>query len=433
MKRGWVDMISYANASLLSFFTSDHIQKHSVQPADSSDSDTHDQEQLIKNPTNSDSSEPQDIEPLDDHLDSEKTEEPKDAQRDGLENEANIVSIYLREMNRVPLLTRNREIELARRIHEGERRIRHLFRHAPIRPEGLEPLHRKPRRGRLEGVSVVTMIPTTIRELSRLTEKNRNETHRTRNLVRELREVEADVKAAKTEMIQSNLRLVVSIAKIYINRGLTLLDLIQEGNIGLMRAVEKYDYRKGFKFSTYASWWIRQAITRALADKSRTIRIPNHLLETRSKTVKAFHHLLKDLGREPLPDEIAKKAEVPLDSVLKVMSLIQEPVSLENPVGDDGSTLQDLVGSEESLAFNDDLIESMDITKKAHRLLSLLGDREEKILRLRFGIGRSSSCTLEEIGKHFGISRERVRQIEERALKKLKHPDRPDFCEAEVA
>ena len=426
-------MVSYATQSFFNFFAPDPIQKPSVHPAGSSDSDTNHHGQPIKNSTSSDSSATKDIEPVDDDLDFEETEEPKDAEEDGLENEANIVSIYLREMNRVPLLTRKGEIELAKRIHKGERRIRHLVRHVPIRPEELEPSDRKPKRGRVRAVSAVEMIPTTIQKLSRLTENSRGETHRTRDLIRKLREVEADVKAAKAEMIQSNLRLVVSIAKIYINRGLTLLDLIQEGNIGLMKAVEKYDYRKGFKFSTYASWWIRQAITRALADKSRTIRIPNHLLETRSKTVKAFHHLLKDLGREPLPEEIAEKAEVPLDSVLKVLSLIQEPVSLESPVGDDGSTLQDLVGSEESLAFNDDLIESMDITKKTHRMLSLLGDREEKILRLRFGIGRSSSCTLEEIGGHFGISRERVRQIEERALKKLRHPDLSGFCEAEVA
>jgi len=426
-------MISSAHASLFSFFTPDPNQKDSVHPAGSSYTDTHDQDQGIKNPMALDSAETQDIEPLDDHLDSEDSEEANETKDDRLENESNIVSIYLRDMNRVPLLTRNREIELARRIHEGERRIRQLIRHVPIGPEELKQPQRKSRRGRMGAVSAVEMIPTTLRKLSRLTDKSQRVTRRTHHLIRELREVEADVKAAKAEMIQSNLRLVVSIAKIYINRGLTLLDLVQEGNIGLMKAVEKYDYRKGFKFSTYASWWIRQAITRALADKSRTIRIPNHLLETRSKTVKAFHHLLKDLGREPLPEEIAERAEVTVDSVLKVMSLIQEPVSLENPIGDDGSTLQDLVGSEESLAFNDDLIENMDITKKAHRLLSLLGDREEKILRLRFGIGRSSSCTLEEIGKAFGISRERVRQIEERALKKLRYPDRPDFCEAEVA
>ena len=158
--------------------------------------------------------------------------------------------------------------------------------------------------------------------------------------------------------------------------------------MGLMKAVTRYDYRKGFKFSTYASWWIRQAITRALADKSRTIRIPNHLLETRSKIVKAFHTLIKDLGRDPRPEEIAEKARIPLESVLKVMSLIQEPVSLETPVGEDGSQLQDLVGSEQSLSYNDDLIENMDLARKIQDLLSVLNPREKEILRLRFGIGQ---------------------------------------------
>lgn len=196
--------------------------------------------------------------------------------------------------------------------------------------------------------------------------------------------------------------------------------------MGLMKAVTRYDYRKGFKFSTYASWWIRQAITRALADKSRTIRIPNHLLETRSKIVKAFHELIKDLGRDPRPEEIAEKARIPLNSVLKVTSLIQEPVSLETPVGEDGSQLQDLVGSEQSLSFNDDLIENMDLARKIQDLLSLLNPREKEILRLRFGIGQPSGYTLEQIGKQFGISRERVRQIEERALNKLKYPARSE-------
>jgi RNA polymerase primary sigma factor len=224
----------------------------------------------------------------------------------------------------------------------------------------------------------------------------------------------------------------VSIAKTYINRGLTFLDLIQEGNMGLMKAVTKYDYRRGFKFSTYASWWIRQAITRALADKSRTIRIPNHLLETRSKIIKAFHQLIRDFGREPSPEEIAKKAGIPTSNVRKVMYLIQEPVSLETPVGEDGSKLQDLIGSEESLSFNDDLIENMDVAKKARDLLSLLNPREEEILKLRFGIGLPSGYTLEEIGKRFGISRERVRQIEERAIKKLKFPVHTELSKAEA-
>jgi RNA polymerase primary sigma factor len=370
---------------------------------------------------------------VDDDPPNDHTEEKHGAGSGGPPGETNIASIYLKEMNRVPLLTRKKEIELSRRIHHGEERIRSLMEQMDIRLEELITPREKLRKGRAQTASYAQMVPRTVRKLLERFAHDPEGSERLRDLVRELRKIEVRIKAAKTEMIQSNLRLVVSIAKIYTDRGLSLLDLVQEGNMGLMKAVEKYDYRKGFKFSTYASWWIRQAITRALADKSRTIRIPNHLLETRSKITKAFQRLLEDLGREPSPEEIAVEAELSVRNVLKVMSLIQEPVSLETPVGEDGSRLQDLVGSEPSLTFSDDLIEAMDTARKADSLLSLLGDREEQILRLRFGIGRGSGCTLDQIGKQFGISRERVRQIEERALKKLKDPDLMDFCEADVA
>jgi RNA polymerase primary sigma factor len=345
--------------------------------------------------------------------------------------DVNIASVYLREMNTVPLLTRKREIEVAKRIQQTEQKIRSLIRRCPIQKEEILLLRRKSKRQRIETRSSEDIVPEVIRKLVRMAQSERKDSRELLDLVQKLKKTETDLKSAKAEMIQSNLRLVVSIAKIYLNRGLPFLDLIQEGNMGLMKAVTRYDYRKGFKFSTYASWWIRQAITRALADKSRTIRIPNHLLETRSKIVKAFHELIKDLNRDPLPEEIADSARIPLASVRKVMSLIQEPVSLETPVGEDGSKLQDLVESEDSQNFNDDLIENMDLAKRTHDLLSLLNPREEQILRLRFGIGMPSGYTLEEIGKRFGISRERVRQIEERALKKLKHPIRSEPSEGD--
>jgi RNA polymerase primary sigma factor len=258
-----------------------------------------------------------------------------------------------------------------------------------------------------------------VRKLDELAKHYEDNGNGFRDLLAELKETEAGLKEAKAQMIQSNLRLVVRIAKGYVNRGLSFLDLLQEGNLGLIKAVTRYDYRKGFKFSTYAVWWIRQSITRALADKSRTIRIPNHLLEMKSKISKAFHRMTKERGREPLPEEIASEAGIDLPKVQKVMDLIREPISLETPVGGD-SKLGDLIGSEESLSFSDDLLESMDTTKNARYLLSLLNSREEQILRLRFGIGEPASYTLEEVGKRFGISRERVRQIEQRALSKLK-------------
>ncbi len=365
-------------------------------------------------------------------LPSEESEEVEEEDNDLDAHDANIASIYLREMNKIPLLTREREIELAKRIQEGERKIRRLMRKREIAMDGVEQLRQKRGRASLNARSGDDFVQKIIRRLLRKANSKSEDSDRIKYLVKELRKTEAYVKSAKAEMIQSNLRLVVSIAKTYINRGLTFLDLIQEGNMGLMKAVTKYDYRRGFKFSTYASWWIRQAITRALADKSRTIRIPNHLLETRSKIIKAFHQLIRDLGREPSPEEIARKAGIPTSNVRKVMYLIQEPVSLETPVGEDGSKLQDLIGSEESLSFHDDLIENMDVAKKARDLLSLLNPREKEILKLRFGIGLPSGYTLEEIGKRFGISRERVRQIEERAIKKLKFPIHTELSKAEA-
>jgi RNA polymerase primary sigma factor len=239
-----------------------------------------------------------------------------------------------------------------------------------------------------------------------------------KNTFMKLKEVEAEVKKATYEMINSNLRLVVNIAKAYINRGLPFLDLIQEGNLGLIKAVSKYDYTKGYKFSTYASWWIRQAILRAISDKSRSIRIPSHLLESRNKLVKAVKVLTKELERDPTPKEIAKKSGLPIKTVNKVMGLAKEPLSLETPVGDDDGRLQDLIPDEDSELVTENLIESLDLSKQAQKLLSTLTPREEKILRMRFGIGEKTNYTLEEVGKQFGISRERVRQIEEKALRK---------------
>jgi len=406
------------------FFFSEYLKQTDIEdkgdtPADNPQEEEEDLVMEMMTPNASSMADPDSANAFVSLVDSEDRHGEDPDQCDG---GVNIAGIYLKEMNKVPLLTREREIQLARTIQQSERKIRDLILQCPSASEETQRLRQKPRRGHIDSRSTGDIVTRVIRKLLRAAQSGGEDADQLMNLVTELKQTEAHLKAAKAEMIQSNLRLVVSIAKIYINRGLSFLDLIQEGNMGLMKAVPRYDYKKGFKFSTYASWWIRQSITRALADKSRTIRIPNHLLETRSKTVKAFHHLMKDLGREPLPEEIAKKAKIPLSHVYKVMYLIQEPVSLETPVGEDGSQLQDLVGSEESQSFNDELIETMDVEKKTQDLLSLLSPREEQILRLRYGIGLPSGYTLEEVGKRFGISRERVRQIEERALRKLKYP-----------
>lgn len=347
----------------------------------------------------------------------------------GISSSENITLAYLKEMQKISLLTRDREIELSKTIRKGEDSIRDLILKFPQARRELASLGERLEEGSIKPREIVQAkedyISRIIEKLEDTAEKEDNSNPSKGEMLEALKQIknaESEVGRAKREMIQSNLRLVVSIAKAYMNRGLSFLDLIQEGNLGLIKAVSKYDYTKGYKFSTYASWWIRQAITRAISDKSRTIRIPNHLLESRSKLAKAFSVLIKKLERDPTAKEMAKKTGLPLKTVNKVMGLAKEPLSLETPIGDDDGRLQDLIPNEDSELATENFIENLDLSKQTQKLLSTLTPREEKILRMRFGIGERTDYTLEEVGKQFGISRERVRQIEERALRKLRHP-----------
>ncbi len=334
---------------------------------------------------------------------------------------------YLREMGQFDLLTPEEEGLYSRTIREGFDAIIRAIREEKSGAIEMESLKNridlwekrdpslKPKKQQLNYMKESVLYCVTeypdIRELFELHTK-----------------IEAYVRSievAKDEMIRANLRLVVSIAKRYMHQGLTLADLIQEGNLGLMRAVFRFDYTKGNKFSTYASWWIRQAITRAILDKTRTIRLPVHFLELRSQFFKAFYSLLKELGREPTPVEIAKQTDLPMDKILAILEASREPISLETPIGDDDSTLGDFLENQESVSPYE-AVQNRELSSRVKKILCTLSEREEKIIRLRFGIGEKAEYTLEEIGKRFNVSRERIRQIEKKALNRLRHSSRRD-------
>jgi RNA polymerase primary sigma factor len=329
---------------------------------------------------------------------------------------------YLREMGQFDLLTPEDEAKYSKTIREGFDAIIKAIRADESGTTEMKMLKDridlwekrdptlKPKKQQLNYmrhcVTVAAGKNSEIREIFELTTK--------------LEAYNRSIETAKDAMIRANLRLVVSIAKRYMHQGLTLADLIQEGNLGLMRAVFRFDYKKGNKFSTYASWWIRQAITRAILDKTRTIRLPVHFLELRSQFFKAFYSLLKELGREPTPVEISNMTDLPMDKILAILEASREPISLETPVGDDDSTLGDFLENQESESPYD-AVENRELETRVTEVLSSLTDREEKIIRLRFGIGEKAEYTLEEIGKRFNVSRERIRQIEKKALNRLRH------------
>jgi RNA polymerase primary sigma factor len=279
-----------------------------------------------------------------------------------------------------------------------------------------------------ETLTALNLHKKILEEITRRTEKQLDflddkEARPLRKSLGEMSRIERDLKVVKNRLIKANLRLVINIAKKYLNRGLSFLDLIQEGNMGLMKAAEKYDYQKGYKFSTYSTWWIRQAITRAIADYARTIRVPVHVLETMNKITKVTISLFQELGREPSLDEISLKAGLPLEKVRKIMKVSNEPISIETPIGDDDSKLGDFIADPKSPSPFEELV-NIACKEEIDKVLSTLTPREEKVIRMRLGIGEKTDYTLEEVGDVFGLTRERIRQIEAKALRKLKHPSR---------
>ncbi len=346
-------------------------------------------------------------------------DEPHDAEE--------TTTTYLREMGRFDLLTPDEEAKYSRTIRQGFESIIEAIRQDDSGTKDLELLCTrialwekrdptlKPKKQQLNFMRYSVTSAA----------KKHSEIRVLLDLQTKLEAYSRSIEIAKDCMIRANLRLVVSIAKRYMHQGLTLADLIQEGNLGLMRAVFRFDYTKGNKFSTYASWWIRQAITRAILDKTRTIRLPVHFLELRSQFFKAFYALYKELGREPTPLEISKNTDLPMDKILAILEASREPISLETPVGDDDSTLGDFLENQESQSPYE-AVQNRELSGRVEEILSTLSDREEKIIRLRFGIGEKAEYTLEEIGKRFNVSRERIRQIEKKALNRLRHSSRRD-------
>ncbi len=302
------------------------------------------------------------------------------------------VRMYLKEIGKVPLLTADEEIDLAKAMEAGD-----------AASEGIEEARAK------------------------YEEVEDKKSRKAKTLEKKIASMEADIaagEAAKKRLAEANLRLVVSIAKRYVGRGMLFLDLIQEGNLGLIKAVEKFDYTKGYKFSTYATWWIRQAITRAIADQARTIRIPVHMVETINKLIRVSRQLLQEKGREPMPEEIAAEMNIPVDRVREILKISQEPVSLETPIGEEeDSHLGDFIQDDNVPAPADAATATL-LREQLNKVLDTLAEREQKVLRLRFGLDDGRARTLEEVGREFNVTRERIRQIEAKALRKLRHPSR---------
>ncbi|HJU57468.1 MAG TPA: RNA polymerase sigma factor RpoD [Actinomycetota bacterium] len=333
------------------------------------------------------------------------------------------VRMYLKEIGKVPLLTAAQEVDLARRIEAGE-----FATELRVVMEEDERVDQK--RLRLVAESVVAIREHQLEKFGKVEGIGRARISKSyKAKTREdlddfLRRVERDGQLAKRKLIEANLRLVVSIAKRYVGRGMLFLDLIQEGNLGLIRAVEKFAYAKGFKFSTYATWWIRQAITRAIADQARTIRIPVHMVETINKLVRIQRQLLQDLGREPMPEEIGRQMGIPADKVREILKVSQEPVSLETPIGEEeDSHLGDFIEDSDAIVPVD-AASFILLQEQLESVLHTLSEREKKVIQLRFGLLDGHPRTLEEVGREFGVTRERIRQIESKTLSKLRHPSR---------